>query len=180
MKKHTSSILTLSLMIVIGVFVGRTFLTHPMVQTSDSNDLNLTGSNGTAVIDTMESIIVAPDIKIYSEAAVAIVIGTVEKIENNFANISISEVLKGDAQIKSISVSIPDSQVEDSTVLGQGEYGLFFVCKNTVGDYLVCAGNAGKVLIDKDGNLKGASAFVMPLIELKTKISEVLSVSTTK
>ena len=160
--------------------MGRTFLTHPIVETSGSSNSVQPELSGPAIIDTMDSIIVAPDIKVYSEAAVAIVIGTVEKIENNFANISISEVLKGDSQMKSISISVPASQEEEATVLAQGEYALFFICKNTAGDHLVCAGNAGKVLIDKDGTTKGVAAFTMPLTELKMKISEALKSSTSK
>ena len=179
MKIHTSRILTLSVVILSGIFVGKTFISHPMTSNQSMSGA-MDSSSSTPVIDSMDSIIVAPDIKVYSETAEAIIVGTVEKNENNNANISISEVLKGDSGMKSMNLFVPNSQVEDAPIFVKGEYALFFICKNSAGEYLVCAGDAGKVLIDKDGNTKGAAAFTMTFAELKSKISDALKASIAK
>lgn len=175
-KKTLFLSVSLLLVVVAGVFVGKFFLSSPDVSKTTIDSVN----NGPAVIDTSESIVVAPSISVYSEAAVAIVVGTVTDVADHYAEIDVSEVIKGDTSIKTVSVLLPGAQIEDTTILKPDENDLLFLCKNGDNEYVVCGESAGKCLIDKNNNVIGASAFTMSLEDLKAKILDALKNLNTK
>lgn len=133
----------------------------------------------------VSSIAVKPDISVYTQAAVAVITGKVGDISNNYTNVDVKEVLKGDAGMTNMNVLVhrpADGELtsEDSAVLNPGENVLLFLCKNSSGDYVVCGEAAGKCLIDKDNNVIGDPAFTMPLAELEAKIRVNLSAPQTR
>jgi len=140
---------------------------------------------GSDPIDLVSSLVVAPDISIYSGTAIIIIVGEVSEVidrpnANNVldAKIKVDEVLKGDPDINSVTVMMigtsKNEWIEDSVMLTQGEKVLLFLGTNGEGDYVVLGGAVGKALIDENNNVIGEPVFTMPLEELKAKIKDAL------
>lgn len=142
-------------------------------------------------IGPLSSLVVTPDILTYSQGAAAIVIGTVKEVVDHpnqtgtpytqpilDAQVQVDEVLKGDPNMQSVPVMMigtsENVQMEDNVTLKQGEHVLLFLGTDGEGNYVVFAEDAGKCLIDKDGNVTGAPVFTMPLAVLENKIREAL------
>ncbi len=147
--------------------------------------------------DLVSSLVVTPDISVYTKEAAMIVVGEVSEVvghPNNTgipfagsvldAKIDIEEILKGDPSMTDVTVIMignsENTWIEDGVILKQGEKVLLFLGTNGEGDYVVFAGDAGKVVIDKDGNALGAPVFTMPLVDLKAKIRAALEQSNMK
>lgn len=145
-----------------------------------------------ASLDLISSLVVAPDIGVYTEEASMIVVGEVSEVVERpnstggvlDAKIDIEEILKGDPSMTDVTVmmigSSENTWVEDGVILKQGEKVLLFLGTDGEGNYVVFAGDAGKCLIGKDGNIIGDPVFTMPLSDLKAKIRAALEQSNTK
>lgn len=170
---------SLILTLAIGALSGK-FLLNNQAKTQPENG------------DFIESIVVKPGIKEYSEGAVAIVIGEVKTLvdhPNNSgipftrivldAEVEVDEVLKGDFQTNTVTVMMIGGRMdgdttEDGVILKPGEKVLLFLGTDESNNYVVFAGSAGKVVIDENNNAMGEPVFSMSLVELKSKILDAL------
>lgn len=184
-KKIFLSFTVLAALTTGGLF-GRSFISWFIPTTNPTNHI---------ISDSIDAVIITPDIKVYSEGSSAIIVGTVKEVVDHSnktgipstrivkdAHVDISEVLKGDPSMTTVSVYLlggftGSDAPEDEVLLQPGEKVLLFLGKDSEGNYVVAGQSAGKCLIDKDGNVTGAPVFTMPLALLETKIREALASS---
>jgi len=125
-------------------------------------------------------------IPMYSQEAPAIIIGDVKAVGASYykysgvlsqqnVDIDIEEVLKGDADMKSVTIVIGGGTDMCDISFKQGEKVLLFIGKNFYGDYFTFAGPNGKYLIDQNGNVSGDGiVFPIPLADVKAGISDAM------
>lgn len=178
--RNKKYLLGFSFVIVMGVLAGKSLIPYPSQVTPELSD-------------SIDYLIVAPDIRVYTKESAAIVIGEVKEVvdrPNNTgtpftrsildAKIDVSEVLKGDPKMSTVTVMMIGGQlengdnVEDGVILKSGERVILFLGIDNSNNYVVFAGSAGKGLIDKNNNVTGYPVFTMPLAELKAKIQDAL------
>lgn len=180
----------LSLSLLATVFVAVLIVKYDDALTQPSSDESTETS--VTMLPPSNSIVI-PDIKTYSDQAAAIVVGTVKEVVNDsnqkglvHSKVVVEEVLKGQNLPTVLGVDLQGGWSEgdlkviftDETAnLVVGERVLLFLWKDPTGAYRIFAEDAGKCLIDKDGNVTGASVFTMPLALLETKIREALASS---
>lgn len=127
----------------------------------------------------------ARSIPSYTQEVPAIVIGTVTKVSDPYVELTISEVLKGDASMNTVNVLVRNHEIvqidgtgktiipgKDPRLFVEGEHVLVFLGMNSQGEYVSYAGPYGKYLIDSENNTTSIGDFAMPLSELKAKIQE--------
>jgi hypothetical protein len=130
---------------------------------------------------------------VYAQESPSIVIGEVKEVGDPYFRkvgnvvsqqnvvIDIKEVIKGDANMKSVTLVIDGGKTIDGEPVGdvsfkQGEKVLLFFGKTTLGDYIPIGGPNGKYLIDANNNVTGINGFSKPLTDARQIISDALKV----
>lgn len=130
----------------------------------------------------------ARSIPSYTQDVPAIVIGTVTKVSEPYVELTVSEVLKGDKSMTTVTVFVDDHTIvqidetgktiipgKEPPLFTEGERVLVFLGMTSLGEYVSYAGANGKYLIDSENNTTSIGDFTMPLSELKAKIQEALA-----
>lgn len=156
--------------------------------------MSLFNGSASTYVDAPDAIYVARDMKTYTHQADIILLGTVRTVTDPYlksatgitlmqdAQIDVSEVLKGDPNLKNIKVSRLADQIEGFSpenlaelrgktgLLKPQEKVLLFLGKDSAGDYVVFGGPNGKYLIDQNNNVTSEGDYRSSLDALKTQI----------
>lgn len=156
-----------------------------------------------AFIDSPDALVIARDIKLYTQHADIIVVGNVHSVSDPYllndlsvnlqqdAQIDAQEVLKGDQKMTNVRVSDLAYELgelgegfstKDGVATLKGKFGLLkpdekvllFLGKNAEGNYVIFGRSYGKYVIDSDGNVSSAGDFRMSLNDLKKEIGTAL------
>jgi hypothetical protein len=123
-------------------------------------------------------------IPMYSQEAPVIIIGEVKKVgvpyykysdvlSQQDVDIDVAEVLKGNYEMKHVTVVTGGGTDMCDVIFKQGEKILLFLGGNGRGAYASFVGPNGKYLIDQNGNVRGDGiAFPIPLADVKVQISD--------
>jgi hypothetical protein len=161
--------------LILGVVFGKSIISQFYPQTSN----------------TISHIYMSGGIPVYAQESPAIIIGKVKKVSTPYyrkegnvipqqdVNIDVEEIIKGDADMKNITIVIDGGETIDKQQGGdvsfkQGEKVLLFFGKTTMGYYMPIGGPNGKYLIDENNEVSGINGFKMSLTDVRVQISDAL------
>jgi hypothetical protein len=128
-------------------------------------------------------------VPVYAQHAVTVIIGDVQEVQPLYykensgviaqqdVKIDVKEVLKGDINVKSLSLLVDGGQTvygeptEFGVSFKQGEKVLLFLGKDSSGNSFLYAGPNGKYLIDQNDNAISATGEKVSLADARAQIS---------
>jgi hypothetical protein len=161
--------------LILGVVFGKSFISQ--FYSSVSN------------IESPSYAYVGGGVPVYAQHAVTVIIGDVKDVKPLYdkgnsgvisqqaVTIDVKEVLKGDANMKSLSMLVDAGPIafgappESGVVFNQGEKVLLFLGKDGSGNYFLYAGPNGKYLIDQNDNAISFSGEKVSLAYARAQIS---------